>query len=93
MNQKKQGNSFSDSGENATRDILAQSIDEAIDEVHGANMGVRSTSANFWMLNFGTTKSGTPPRVEAQTRKSGVPKGGGSEGWSPQRVEARNVEP
>ena len=35
-----------------------------------------STSANFWMLNFGTTKSGAL-------------KGGGPQGWRPRRVEAQ----
>ena len=57
-----------------------------------------STSANFWMLNFGTTKGGPPkgggpegggPNPEkVGPRKVGpegveAPKGGGPEGWRP----------
>ena len=51
-----------------------------------------SISANFWMLNLGTTKCGLrrvgPRRVEAQTKKQW-----GAEGWEPRRVEPRRVEP
>ena len=43
-----------------------------------------STSAIFWMLNFGTTKGG-PRRVEAQTNKKLGPEGW-AEGWRPPKI-------
>ena len=39
-----------------------------------------STSANFWMLNFGTTKSGAP---KGGAPKGGAPKGGAPKGGGP----------
>ena len=46
-----------------------------------------STSGNFWMLNFGTTKGGAP--------KGGAQKGGAQKARrvEPRRVEPRRVEP
>ena len=52
-----------------------------------------STSANFWMLNFGTTKCGAPkggPKKKWGPEGWGAQKGGAQKGWSLEGWGAQN---